>query len=298
MQHDLLVAMLAGFGGMIGWGLADFFAKKTIDQIGDIATLAWAHVFGTAAFLIPISYLLLFRHQNIHFPQNVQTWGLLFFFGALQALVYLLVYSGFGKGQVAILSPIFSSFSGLTAAISIFIFGEIVSKYISLGLAAIFIGIFLINFDPASIKQKRVNFFFVSGFREIALATLLAVAWTLLWDRFITGNDWQSYTLFMYVFMTIIILAYTKLRKVNLVFSKNYAWKWLILIGVCEVGAYLSISLGYATTSRLSIVALLSGAFSLPTIFLARMFLNEKITRLQVYGGLLIIAGVAILSVL
>ena len=29
-------------GGMFGWGLADFFAKKTIDKIGDIQTLAWA----------------------------------------------------------------------------------------------------------------------------------------------------------------------------------------------------------------------------------------------------------------
>jgi len=37
---------------MLGWGLADFFAKKTIDQIGDIVVLAWAHVFGTGVLVM------------------------------------------------------------------------------------------------------------------------------------------------------------------------------------------------------------------------------------------------------
>ena len=38
MQSDLVIAVLAGFGGMLGWGFADFFAKKTIDEIGDVAS--------------------------------------------------------------------------------------------------------------------------------------------------------------------------------------------------------------------------------------------------------------------
>jgi len=33
MQTELLIAIIAGLGGMFGWGLADFFAKKTIDSI-------------------------------------------------------------------------------------------------------------------------------------------------------------------------------------------------------------------------------------------------------------------------
>ena len=44
MQPELVLAGLAGLGGMMGWGLADFFAKKTIDEIGDVVSLVWAHV--------------------------------------------------------------------------------------------------------------------------------------------------------------------------------------------------------------------------------------------------------------
>ena len=40
------------------------------------------------------------------------------FFGSLQALVYFLLYKGFGKGQVSVLSPTFASFSGFVALAS------------------------------------------------------------------------------------------------------------------------------------------------------------------------------------
>ena len=111
MEQGLFIAISAGLGGMLGWGLADFFAKKTIDEIGDVATLAWAHIFGTGTLLIIVLYQLLTHQQFIHVPSDVPTWAELLFFGVLQAIVYLLVYRGFGKGQVALLSPIFASFS-------------------------------------------------------------------------------------------------------------------------------------------------------------------------------------------
>src|SRR5690349_21661626 len=99
MQQGLLIAIFAGCGGMLGWGLADFFAKKTIDEVGDVVTLAWAHVFGTAVLFAALFYQFAFNQQPTYIPLDLQTWMLLLFFGALQAAVYLLVYNGFSKGQ-------------------------------------------------------------------------------------------------------------------------------------------------------------------------------------------------------
>ena len=59
MQSALTIAVLAGLGGMLGWGAADFFAKKTIDKIGAIASLVWAHIFGTTILAIAVLYLSL-----------------------------------------------------------------------------------------------------------------------------------------------------------------------------------------------------------------------------------------------
>lgn len=295
MQQELLIAIIAGLSGMLGWGLADFFAKKTIDEIGDIASLVWAHVFGTLGFAFVAIYQYFAYGQGITVPNNPSTWGLLAFFGALQAVVYLLVYKGFGKGQLAVLNPIFASYSGLTALISIIVFAELLAGYAVLAIITIFIGVILISLDMAGIKSKKFNFH--AGVKEVGLASLLAAIWTIGWDKFIGGQDWISFALFMYVFMTLTAFIFAKTRKIDLRFTKNPVVRSsLVMIGLCEMVAYLGISLGFSQTTHTSIVAVLSGAFSLPTIFLARIFLKEKVTSIQTIGSIIIIIGIILLA--
>ena len=299
MTHDLFIAISAGLGGMFGWGLADLFAKKTIDEIGDIVTLVIAHVFGSLSLILVTAYVLL-RGGALAFPHDATTWLGLIFFGALQAIVYLLVYTGFGKGQVAVLNPVFASYSGLTAIISIIFLREAVNAPLLIGLAILFIGILLLTIDPAALKERKIGFTQIPGFREISIATILATAWTVLWFLFIHGHDWLTYAMLMYVFMTATLLIYARVKKIRLAVPKAQAsaWKYLVLIGVFETGAYLAISGGYGLTTHTSVVALLSGAFSLPTIILARIFLKERTTTLQAVASVVIIAGIMALSVL
>jgi drug/metabolite transporter (DMT)-like permease len=292
---ELFIAIGAGLGGMLGWGVADFFAKKTIDRIGDISSLVWSHLFGTLLFIVVALSLSYFRQQPLFIPRDIITWMLLGFFGALQAAVYLLVYRGFGKGQVAVLNPLFASFSGLTAAASILVFGEPVSAYRLLALGIIFAGILLTSIDVEALRSSRLRLAYIPGLKEVAIATVLAAFWTILWDQFVGGRDWLSYALFMYAFMTATIVAVSLLQRQRLSVLPSDIWKFLILIGLCETGAYIAISLGYSETSLTSVVVLLSGAFSLPTIILARIFLRERTTTAQTIGTGTIIFGITLL---
>jgi drug/metabolite transporter (DMT)-like permease len=297
MEHTLLIAILAGLGGMLGWGLADLFAKKTIDTIGDIVSLAWAHIFGTIVFGIAALYQVCIRGQALNFPHELHGWLLLCFFGVLQAAVYLLVYKGFAKGQVSVLNPIFASFSGIVAIVSVIFLGEVVSGYMPVALVVIFIGVLLLSIDISALKARTLNFI-VPGFKEVALATLLASFWTLSWNAFIGGADWLAYAFSMYAFMTAAILLYAKIGRIKLAVPVPGMWKFLVLIGACETVAYLAISLGYSLTDKTTVVALLSGAFSLPTIILARAFLKEKVSAAQTIGGIVVIIGIILLSLL
>jgi drug/metabolite transporter (DMT)-like permease len=292
---ELFIAIGAGLGGMLGWGVADFFAKKTIDRIGDTSSLVWSHLFGTLLFIgiaLSLSHL---RQQPLLIPRDIQTWALLGLFGAMQAAVYLLVYRGFGKGQVAVLNPVFSSFSGLTAALSILVFGEHVGAYRLLALGIIFAGILMTSIDIEALRSSRLRLAYIPGLKEVALATVLAAVWTILWDQFVAGKDWASYALFMYAFMTTAIVIVSRLQRLRPSVVPPDVWKFLILIGLCETAAYLAISLGYSETSLTSVVVLLSGAFSLPTIILARTFLRERTTMAQTVGTITIIIGIALL---
>lgn len=298
MQQELPIAILAGLGGMLGWGFADFFAKKTIDKIGSIASLVWAHLFGTLAFSLVALYQSVVIGKQLSIPTDLVGWGLLIFFGVLQAFIYLLVYIGFSKGQLAVLNPVFASYSGLVALLSIAVFGEMVSAPSLLALAVIFGGILLLNIDPQGLRSKRLNLAHTPGLKEVGLAALLAAFWTVSWDQFVGGKDWMTYALFMYIFMTLAAVIISKLQRVNLGVVKPSLWKFLILIGLGEVIAYLAISLGFSATSFTSIVALLSGAFSLPTIILAHVFLKERITTIQRVGTFSIIAGIILVAIL
>jgi drug/metabolite transporter (DMT)-like permease len=296
MPHELVIAIFGGLGAMLGWGLADFFGKITIDQIGDVVSLVWAHIFGTLVFVLVYLFQLA-NGQQFFLPTSGQIWFGLIFFGALQALVYFLLYRGFGRGPVSLLNPVFASFTGLVALISILFFGEIVGQYLPIGLATIFIGVMLINLDFQALKERRVSLTKIPGMKEIAIATILATIWTLGWDRFVGGHDWFGFAFYMYAFMTLVMLIVAKWRGINLIVSKNSAWKFLFLVGFCEAIAYTSISYGYSLTSHTSVVALLSGAFSLPTIILARLYLNEKISQNQAIGGFIIVLGTILLAV-
>ncbi len=297
MHNELLIAVLAGIGGMLGWGLADFFAKKTIDAIGDVVSLVWAHVAGTLVLLLLV--LGRFITQGTPFIPHISTpdWGLLVLFGIGQAAVYLFVYKGFGKGQLAVLNPVFASFSGLTALLSMIIYHEVVREHRLLVLGILFVGVLLLSLDFKALATSRPRLTHVPGLREVGFATILAAFWTLFWDKFI-GADWLSYVFLMYVCMTITMFIVAKLQHVDLRFSKKNMWVLLFLIGFCEIIAYLAVSIGYAKTSMTSVVALLSGAFSLPTIILAYIFLKERVTKLQTVGACVIIIGIVLLALL
>ncbi len=294
MSPDLILALFAGLGGMVGWGTAAFFAKKSIDEIGDIVSLVWAHVAGAIILIAFVAIAFATGRYSLSIPTSTYTWGGLAFFGALQATVYLFVYIGFGKGQVSILNPVFASFSGFVALISIVFLGEAVTTWNITALVVLFVGILLISIDLNALRAFRLQV--VPGFREIAIATVLATVWTLGWNKFVSANDGLSFAIWMYLAMTAALLLYSAVRRFPLRFNRPNIWKFLFLIGLFEAVGYVAISLGYAGTSHTSLIALLSGGFSLPTLFLARLFLRERLLGTQIVGGLVIVGAAMLLA--
>lgn len=295
MQKELMIAVFAGLGGMFGWGLADFFAKKTIDKIGDFTTLFWCQLVG----IFPL--LLLFLLHPV-FPQFSQfQWVYLILLGAWSGLSYIPTYTAFGKGKVSLLSPIFASNAVLVVIISALFFGEVIPFARGISFVIVFIGVLLINGDPLDIwllirgkkTEAELN---VKGLPEILLAVFLYAIWLIALDRFISGLDWVPVLLVIRIFSTVALFLYARVTARKLSFTNTSLWKYIILVGVFDVAAFGFVSYGFSATSFVSIVAMLSGAFSLPTIFLGRIFLKEQTTKLQFFGSLTIIAGVMLLA--
>ncbi len=292
MHTGLLIALIAGLGSMIGWGTADFFAKKTIDALGDLQTLFWQQLLG----IIPLIALFL---ASPHVP-HLHHFDLLFLIllGAVSGLSYLPLYSGFGKGQLSLLSPVFASYSVFVLIISVLFLGEKLSLLRAVAIIVVILGILLISTDVKELNRSfHKHAFKLAGLPEVASATLVYSVWLVFLDKFLDGKQWVFYMLCIRIFSTVTLLVYALIKRVSLRVADQNLWKYLGLIGLFDVAAYSFVSYGFSHTGYPSIVVVLSATFSLPTIILARIFLKEQITRAQALAALAILAGVVLVSV-
>jgi drug/metabolite transporter (DMT)-like permease len=291
MDNALFIAILAGLGGMVGWGAADFFAKKTIDNIGDLRTLFWAQLIGIAPLLIAI--LL-----NPDVPK-INTYDPLFLilFGIVGALSYLPLYSAFGKGKVSIISPIFASYSVVVVVLAAIFLNAHISGLQWLAIFIVFAGVLLLSIDPSEIRQALGKKGQLTGGVPQALTALVGYSfWLMFLDKFLNGREWLFFLLIIRSIAVLTLLIYSAVIGTSLSVKDRGLWKYLALIGLFDVAAFSAVSYGFSHTDFIGVVTVLSATFSIPTIILAYLFLKERVSRLQVGGIAVILAGVVIIS--
>jgi drug/metabolite transporter (DMT)-like permease len=295
MDSHLLVAIGAGLGGMLGWGFADFFAKKTIDQLGDVETLFWGQVVGIGPLLI-----LFAANPDVPLFRATQ-WAYVAVLGIWSGLSYIPTYVAFGKGKVSVLSPLFASYAVVVTILSALLLSETIPPTRWVAFAIVFGGVVLISGDPRSlwgIFSGREDRSATAGMREIFLAIALYSLWLVALDQFVNGRSWVPILLGIRFFSALSLLVYARVADRKLAVRNAGLWKYLVPIGVFDVAAFASVSFGYSATKYVSVVTMLSAAFSLPTIALARAFLKERALPIQVAGSLLVIGGVMLLPLL
>jgi drug/metabolite transporter (DMT)-like permease len=293
MSENLVVALVAGLGGMFGWGFADFFAKKTIDKIGDLKTLFWAQLIG----VVPLLILFI---ANPYTPE-IKPWDPLFLvlFGIVSALSYLPLYAGFGKGQVSLLSPIFASYAVVVVLLSALFLGEKLTTVEALAISTVFVGIVLISTDIGDLKRMvKGKGLQTRGVPQVVSAMVMYSAWLVFFDQFISGKNWIFYLLVIrfVAAMTLVVYAAVTKQSLKLTKKERKLTKYVIGIGLFDVAAFSFVSYGFSNTSYTSIVAMLSATFSVPTLILAWLFLKEKITKSQAFAAVLILVGVGFVS--
>lgn len=291
MDHSLVIALIAGLGSMLGWGAADFFAKKTIDKIDDVRTLLWSQAIG----VVPLLVIFLANPETPNFSWS--TPFLLVAFGVVSALAYLPLYNGFSKGKVSVLSPIFASYAVVVAVLSTIFFHEHLSLGRVIAIAVVCLGILLVSTDVRELRQifKR-KAKPTSGVPEVVSAMLLYSVWLVLFDQFLQDRNWVSCLLIVRIAASLTLVVYARLRRRKMVVGNKKLWQPLALIGLFDVAAFSFVSYGFSHTHLTSVVAVLSATFSVPTIILAALFLKERLQRIQVIAVAIILGGVALIS--
>lgn len=291
MNIGLIIALSAGLLSMLGWGISDFFAKKSVDRISHTVALFWMQALG----IIPLLLLFLFQ-MNISGITLVVILKVIIL-GVVDVLGYLFFYKALQKGKASIVSPIVASYSALSVIIATVFLGEKLSVSTILILLIIFIGIIITSIDFDELKRKGIGKEdLTKGIPEAILGAALFSIWFPFWDNFVSGQNWLLLVILLRIFMSLFLLTQLKITKRPIIVKDKSVFGWLIIIGLLDAGAYAALTWGYGVTSYISIITVLSATYSVPTLILAGIFLKERLKKFQYIGIFLILLGIVALA--
>ncbi len=289
-----MIAIIAGLSGMLGWGISDFFAKKTIDKIGDLKTLIGSQIIGGIALLI----YFLFTGSPIPTITSVALVYLVAL-AALDGAGYLLLYRAFQKGVMSIVSPIASSAAGFSVLVAVFLFKESLSSTGLIGVILIFLGILITSTDFNDLKKSFSRSNLKKGIPEAIGALIILGFWFPLWDRFVGGVEWLFWLIALKLVIGILLSLYFFATNKNKNLLSGYKGVIAILIPVAllDAIAYLGTTWGYSiSTNTTSLITLIANSYTLPTIVLAYFLLKERVSKTQLLGIASIIIGIVVSS--
>ena len=278
-------SILAGLGGMFGWGLYDFIGGFFSKRIGNFKTFFWSQLAGSV-FATLLAFVLAIN-------LNIPPWIVITILVAsiFYAAAYLLFFKGFELGNVSIISATMNLWAVFTMLFAFIFLGQRLSNFQFLGVMMILVGVALVSLKIGDIKERNIKL--LSGVKETFIAALLfGIFWNL--SEIVSERiGWLSTTLFVKIGVVLFLLLFSLLvnRELNLTETTPKTKIIILLAGILEAAAVASVNWGL-TIGDVILVTPISSALSIVTIAMAVIFLKEKITKLQGIGMITVISGI------
>jgi transporter family protein len=283
----IIQSILAGLGGMFGWGLYDFFGGLFSKRIGNFKTFFWSQLAGLVfATLLTFAFAI-----NLNIPTSIAI--LIPVASIFYAAAYLLFFKGFELGNVSIISATMNLWAVFTMLFAFIFLGQRLSTFQFLGVLMIIAGVALVSLKWSDIKDQNIKL--LSGIKETILAAFLfGIFWNL--SEIISEKiGWLSTTLFVKIGIVLFLLLFSLLvnRELRLAKTTPNTKMMILFAGVLEAAAVASVNWGL-TIGDVILVSPISSALSIVTITMAVIFLKEKITKLQGVGMIIVITGIVL----
>jgi drug/metabolite transporter (DMT)-like permease len=276
------VAALLALSGALLWGVGDFLGGFASRRVTVLAVLAISQAIGLAGVVL---WVLL---AGDPFPGMVE---LLPAVGAgIAGIVGLgALYRGLAIGAMGIVAPI--SAAGPVVPLAADLAQGVVPTALQwLGVALVIGGIVTLSREPTSAAGTRV----AAG---VGLALLAAAGFGAFWVGLDASTDesvpWAVATVrstSVAIALAAVLLTSTSLRVP--------ASLLLVIAGVGVFDTSANVAVAAASTEgAIGIVAVLSALYPVVTVLLARLVLRERLSAARRAGGVVALAGAALVAV-
>lgn len=279
---------------MVGFGVSDFLAKKTIDKIGDSRTLFYSQLIGVV-LLLP--YLAIDKSLPTISGEKIVY---ILLFGFFNFAGYLALYRSFKKGKVSVVAPVSSSYAVVAVIVSFLFFGEVFSSLKIAALGLVIVGVIFAALDFEKLKDGLDSSDFSKGVRYALLALSIFGFYIPFWDAFIEGSGWILWVILVRIILAFFLFFYSLLvEKENILLNQKPVFTSLFLIAFFEAGGSFGSAWAYnSSVGTTSLIVALTSAYSLITAVLAYFFLKERLVTNQYIGLILIILGLLLMPFL
>jgi drug/metabolite transporter (DMT)-like permease len=279
-----MVAVVSGVGAALVFATVTLCNSRSARMIGPEQLLAWVMLIGIAI----TAPLALARGAPGGIDEEAVGWMAVAGLGNVVGL--LLAYSALRLGKVGVVAPLVSTQGAIAALIAI-VAGEQVAPGVGVLLGVIAVGIFLAaaasgEGDGEELRQPASATFFglgaavAIGWSLYAISQVsieLPVVWALLPSRVVGVAA-----------VTIPLALRSGLR------ITRPALPLVLAAGVGEVAGFALFALG--ARHEIAVTAVLSSQFAAIAAIAAYFLFRERLTRVQLAGVVIIVAGVGALS--
>ena len=287
------MSILFALFSALSFGFSPIFMSKTVRGYNLLFSLV------IRSFLLCLFSILawfIFDRSSTNIPTFLIILGISFI--GYVSLVFRL--KAFQVGKIGVVAPIIQSNSLVTAILAIILFNERVTLLKILGVIMVIGGTFILTVNLRDIKNTKI--FKLSTGIPYAFLTFLFIG--------VAFTFWGYVTMAAGVFMGMFIielgnLVFSSIHLLsNKAFSQNYKFN-IKLDKILIIFSFLSASVGFLgggfrllalSGGEIAQISVIASSTSLFNVLFARIFLNEKLNLQQYLAILIMVCGIASLS--
>ncbi len=278
-------AVALALAASVGYGVADFLGglKSRSLPVLALVTVSHATALVVVAVVAAVSLAL-----GAGLPSGEQ-FGLAVVAGLAEGLAALALYRGLAVGTMGVVAPVAACAPILPIAMAAAL-GELPGKVQGAGIAIAFVGVLLLSIERGGAGK--------GGRAAVSVGYGLATA--LGFGVFLIAIDGASDGGVQWALLSARLTSVTLFAGLLLVLRRPLAMRpadmaVMAVVGITIISADALYALA-TTVGLLSVVAVLSSLYPVVTIALARVYLHERLARIQLAGVAVTLCGAAAVS--
>jgi len=278
-----MAAALALLSSLL-WGTADFFGGLYTKRMAAVVVVLVSQAIALA-MILPTVWIL----GGFDDPSGYFWWGV--GAGIVGPVGLVSFYWALSIGTMGVVSPVAAT--GIVVPVAWGLFrGETPTSWQYLGIVIGFVGVILAS-GPDAPREGAAR---EAHTKSIVLALVAALGFGGSFVCLDGGGEFS-------IGMTLVVQRSTSVILMVVpvvVFTRLAGLRWRDLPGLAGVGAGDAAANGAfawsSTLGLLSVTSVLGSLYPVATLLLARVVLKERLTRLQLYGVVLALCGIALLA--